>query len=152
MMFSVSFQKQMMSFTIMTFLLFSSISSKGTINLKQNHSTLEKNLVILESKDMRSANYDTDHTYMQLKDTPEKKRARAFAAKWATTYKHEMNYKPFHVKTGDENIPHWKNYLVLLTGDKENYLLKKVCFSSETSNLGIVLDSSESCNKEVNFL
>ena len=150
MMFKISFQKLFLLFTLFT--LFISVLSKSNINLNLLNSDFDNKFVLLNDKDLKLSENEDQHNYMEIKDTPNKKRARLFAIRWASTYQKSLNFKPFHVKASEEKVPNWKNYLVLLTGIKDNYLLKKVCYSTENLNFAIVLDSNQSCNKEVSSL
>ena len=65
----------------------------------------------------------------------------------------DKDYKPYHVKEGDEKLKNWKNYLVLLMGINDNYILKKVCFPDrQGENFGIVTDFTKICADKVEFI
>jgi hypothetical protein len=149
-MFKLIFQKQIIGFILCS--LFISVFSDLDTHVHLKNSNGNNKFVLLEDRDLSLFEIEDSNNYMELKDTPNKKRARAFAVKWAATNQKSTNFKPFHVKASEEKVPNWKNYLVLLTGPRDNYLLKKVCFSSENLNFGIVLDSNKSCNHEVYLL
>ena len=137
-----------MSLTILALVIISSISSKESSE-RFSSKSINNNVVVLDKTDALKIN--NPNASQQQKESPNKRKANAIAAKWATINKSEMNYKPFHVKKSGENIPNWKSYLVLMMGEKENYLLKKVCFSTDNSTFGVVLDSNNSCKNEVFF-
>lgn len=145
-------QKQFMSIALIFFLTLALISSSKTVNSnpinKISHKILG-NMVILSNEDFNINSDDINSTYMQLKDSPDHTKARILAAKWAKLNANDMNYKPYHVKSADENIADWKNYLVLMMGKKDHFILKKVCFNSEFVNFGFVLDTNQSCGNEV---
>ena len=146
------FQKQCLSITIIVLLLIVSISSStndSSIPKNKISSTITNKMIVLNKEDNKLSSDDLNNTYMQLKDSPNHKKARILAAKWAKVNAKDMKYKPYHVKSAEENIPNWKNYLVLMMGKKENYILKKVCFNPGNYNFGYVLDSNESCGIEV---
>jgi len=141
--------KQIVCFILVS--LFISVFSELNTHIHHKNSNGNNKFVLLDDRDIRLFENEDRNTYLELKDTPNKKRARAFADKWAATNQKSMNFKPFHVKASEEKVPNWKNYLVLLTGQRDDYLLKKVCYSTENLNFGIVLDSNQSCKNEVHL-
>ena len=149
MMFNFGFQKKLLSLTIMIVVTFSSISSKETSSATHSSPNVNNYLIVMDKADFNFDESNINYAYMQLKESPNKNKARSIAAKWASLFKTGMEYKPFHVKNAGENIADWKNYLVLLMGKNESYLLKKVCFSSDNSNIGIVIDQNKSCKEKV---
>ena len=146
MMFNLGFQKKLMSLTIIALVIICSTSTKD-YSYKSYSKGINNNLVVLNKVDMDYTNLGQFQN-----ESPNRNKARAIALKWATINKSEMKYKPFQVKTSGENISGWKSYLVLLSGEKEKYLLKKVCFSSDNATFGFVLNSNDSCKSEVIIL
>jgi hypothetical protein len=148
-MFQIGLQKQILSYSIVILILFSSTTFQLNTDSHKSDIDINTSVIVLDAKDLKSNEGDVIYTYMQLKESPNRKKARALAAKWARINQPAMKFKPFHVKSAGEKIPNWKSYLVLLMGDKEKYSLKKVCFSSDNASFGIVLDSSKNCAEQV---
>jgi len=126
------------------------LSNYLTKLMMRNDNIIDKDMYFLENEDFNFGNEDINYSSMQIRDDDNEFKARIFGLKWALSNAREKELKPYHVKEGNEKIENWKNYLVLMMGRNDNFILKKVCFPDrQGENFGIVTDFTKNCKDKV---
>lgn len=129
------------------------LSNYLTKLLMKNDNIIDREMYFLDNDDFNFGNDDINYSSVQVRDDDNEFKARVFSLKWGLTNSKEKHFRPFHVKEGDEKIENWKNYHVLMMGNKDNYILKKVCFpDKQGENFGIVTDFTNKCADKVDFI
>jgi hypothetical protein len=129
------------------------LSNYLTKLLMKNDNIIDKEMFFLDNDDFNFENDDINYSSVQVKDDDNEFKARLFGLKWAMSNSKENRLRPYHVKEGNEKIENWKNYLVLMMGKENEYILKKVCFPvRQGENFGIVTDFANKCADKVDFI
>ena len=129
------------------------LSNYLTKLMMKNDNIIDNEMYFLDNEDFKFGNEDINYSSMQMQDNDNEFKARIFALKWAQSNEKQKGLKPYHVKDGEEKLDNWKSFLVLMMGQEEEYVLKKVCFPDrQGENFGIVTEFSHNCKDKVDLI
>jgi hypothetical protein len=112
---------------------------------------LTNEFVFLDNTDFAIRNEDLNYSNLKSNDGDDEFKARIFAFKWGKENMCFKVLKPFTVTPGDEMMEKgWKNYFVLLMGEKGQNQVTKVCFPSDIQeNFALVTNINNKCSNTV---